>query len=86
MIQKSRKLKKKKKKNTDHNHDKYIDTSEFKILATNFFNARIAQANLVTNFDNKLTNLNRKIVSNKMKDIAIENELKKLNTFDFGYF
>ena len=29
---------------------------------------------------------NRKIVSNKMKDIAIENELKKLKTFDLSYF
>ena len=44
----------------NHNHDKYIDTSEF-ALATNFFNARLAQANLTTkvNFDAKLSNLNR---------------------------
>ena len=27
---------------TDHNHDKYLDTSNFNTLATNFFNARIA--------------------------------------------
>ena len=33
-----------------------------------------------------MSNLNRKIVSNKTKDIAIENELKKLKTFDLGYF
>ena len=32
----------------NHNHDKYIDTSEFNTLATNFFNARLAQTNLVT--------------------------------------
>ena len=29
---------------------------------------------------------NRKIVSNKTKNIAIENELKKLKTFDLSYF
>ena len=32
----------------NHNHDKYIDTSEFNKLATHVFNARIAQANLIT--------------------------------------
>ena len=32
----------------NHNHDKYIDTSEFNTLATNFFNARLAQTNLET--------------------------------------
>ena len=30
--------------------------------------------------------LNRKNFSNKTKDIAIENELKKLKTFDLRYF
>ena len=30
--------------------------------------------------------LNRKIVSNKTKDISIENELTKLKTFDLSYF
>ena len=30
--------------------------------------------------ENKMTDLNRKIVSNKTKDISIENELKKLKT------
>ena len=52
-------------KNTDHNtkvteieiklnkynHNKYIDTSEFNKLAVNVFNARIAQANLITKTD-----------------------------------
>ena len=44
----------------NHNHDKYIDTSEFNTLATNVFNARLAQANLITktDFDSKLSNLN----------------------------
>ena len=40
-------------------------------------NTRIVQANLVkkTDFDNKLSDLNRKIVSNKTKDISIAKEL-----------
>ena len=36
------------KKLTGHDHDKYITTPEFNTLATNVFNARLAQANLVT--------------------------------------
>ena len=51
----------------NHNHDKYIDTPEFNKLAADVFNARLAQANLVTktDFDDKLSNLNRKITKNK---------------------
>ena len=54
-----------KKKLTDHNHDKYINTSEFNKLAADVFNARLAQANLITktDFDAKLSNLNKKITS-----------------------
>ena len=33
-----------------------------------------------------MISLNRKIVSNKTKDITIQNELKKLKTFDLSYF
>ena len=39
-----------------------------------------------TDFDSKLWSLNRKIVLNKTKHLLIENELKKLKTFDLGYF
>ena len=35
----------------NHNHDIYIDTSEFNKLATDVFNARLAQANLITKTD-----------------------------------
>ena len=44
----------------------------------------MAQSNLVTNtdFDDKLINLNRKITSNKTKNLLVENQLKKLETFD----
>ena len=52
------------------------------------FAARLKQANLVTktDFDAKLSSLNRKITSNKTKHLLIENELKKLKTFDLSYF
>ena len=55
------------KKITDHNHDKYITTSEFNKVTTENFAARLAQANLVTktNFDNKLINLDKKVTKTK---------------------
>ena len=55
------------KKLTDHNHDKYITTLEFNTLAANVFSARLVQAHLVTKteFDAKLSSLNRKITANK---------------------
>ena len=65
----TQKLLKLKKKLTDHNHDKYITTPQFNTLAVDVFNARIAQANLITKaaFDAKLLSLNRKIIANKTK-------------------
>ena len=61
-----------------------ITILEFNKLTAENFAARLAQANLVTNtdFDNKLSNLNKNITSNKTKDLLAENELKKLKTFD----
>ena len=48
-----------KKKIIDHDHDKYITTSELNSLAANVFNTKLAQANLVTktNFDTIIENL-----------------------------
>ena len=40
-----------KNKLDNHNHDKYIDTSKFNKLTTDIFNARLAQANLITKTD-----------------------------------
>ena len=73
---------------TDHNHDKYITTPEFNTLAAIVFNAGLAQANLIikTDFDAKLSSLNRKTTSNKSKHLLVENELRKLETFESGYF
>ena len=57
-------------------------------MAADVFNARLSQANLITktDFDAKLSSLNKKIIQNKTKLLLVENQLNKLNTFDFGYF
>ena len=49
---------------------------------------RIAQANLVTktDFDAKLSSLNRKITKNKTDHLIVKNELNKLKTFDSSYY
>ena len=72
----------------NHNHDKYITSSEFNTLAADFFNARLARANLLakTNFDHTLSSLNSKISVNERKNESIENEIKKLKTLDLSYF
>ena len=61
----------------NHNHDKYVATSEFNTLAANVFNARLAQANLITKteFGAKLSSLNRKITANKTKHFLNDNDL-----------
>ena len=37
-------------------------------------------------FNAKLSSLNRKITANKSKHLFVENELKKLKTFDSRFF
>ena len=76
------------KKLTDHNHDKYITIPEFNTLAVSVFNARLAEVNLTTkrNCDAKLSSRNWKITSIKTKQLLVENELKKLKTFDSSFF
>ena len=73
---------------SNHNHDKYITTTEFNKLTADVFNARIPQANLIikTEFDSKLSNLNRKITKNKTDHLLVQNELNKLKKFVLGYF
>ena len=39
-----------------------------------------------TDFDAKLSSLNRKITANKIKHLLVKNEFKKLKTFDSSYF
>ena len=57
-------------------------------MAADIFNIGLAQASLITKkvFDTKLSSLNRKITSNKSKHLLVENELKKLKTFDSSCF
>ena len=73
---------------TDLNRDKYITAAGFDRLTTENFKARLAQADLVTktDFDTKLQDINKRITSNKTKHLLVENELKKLKTFDLNYF
>ena len=61
---------------------------EFNNLGARVFTARLAQVNLVTktDFDDKIKGLDEKITSNKTKHLLVENELKKLKTFDLSYF
>ena len=72
----------------NHNLDKCIDTPEFNKLAADVFNARLAQAFLVTKttFDNTVSSLNNKIERNQTKHAFVETELKNVKIFDFGYF
>ena len=72
----------------NHSHDKYITTPEFNNLAAGAFTATLAQANLVTktDFDTELKDISKRITSNKSKHLLVENELKKLKTFDLSYF
>ena len=50
---------------------------EFNTLAADVFNARLAQANLIrkTDFDAKLSSINRKITANKTKHFLNDNDL-----------
>ena len=68
--------------------DDYIKTSKFNKLASDIFNARLAQANIITktDFNAKLSSLNRKITKTKSDHLLVKNELNKLKTVDFGYF
>ena len=52
------------------------------------FNAGLAQADLITkkDFGAKLSSLSRNITWNKSKHLLVENELKKLKTFDSSCF
>ena len=57
----------------NHNHVRYVATSEFNTLAANVFNARLAQPNL--DLDAKLSSLNKKITANKTKHFLNDNDL-----------
>ena len=75
---------------TDHDHNKYITTQENKKLTSENFAVNFAQANLEsknnianfiknTDFDDKLKNVNKKVISNKTKHVLVENKLNELS-------
>ena len=86
------------KKIAGHGHNnKYITAPEFNKLTVENFAARLKQANLSsksdianwvskTDFNSKLWSFNKRINSNKTKHVLIENEIKKLQTFDSSLF
>ena len=72
-----------KKKVTDHNHDKYFLTPEFNTLDAYVFNARLAQANLITKTDFKL-NLIEKLPQIKQNICLLKMNLKsKIHLIQF---
>ena len=73
-----------KKTFTDHNHDKYITTPEFNRFLTEVFDEILKQGNLVTktDLDDKLKTQIKTNDLNKTKHLLVENEFKKLQTYD----
>ena len=77
-------------------------SAEFNTLAAETFAAKFAQANLASNeipiendiaalvkntdFDDKQINLSKKVTSNKLKHLLVENKFKKLQPFDSSLF
>ena len=57
-------------------------------MAVDVFNARIAQAILITktDFDVKLSSLNKKFTKNKWKHLLVKNNLNRLKKFDLCYY
>ena len=73
---------------TQCDHGKYITTPEFNTMVASVFNARLAQADLVTktDFDVGLKKISDRVTSNKSKHLLVENKLKKLEKFNVVCF
>ena len=85
----NRKISEIENKFNDHSHGKYITTPEFNTMAADVFKARLAaQTDLIRkpDFDLKLKGISDRVTKNKTKYLLVENELKKLQTFDAVYF
>ena len=65
-----------------------MNAQEFNKLAADVFIARLPQADLVTktDFDAKLSRVNRENTENKTKNLLVQSKLNKLKTFDLSYF
>ena len=58
----------------NHNRDKYIDTQEFNKLTADVFDARIAEASLITktDFDANLSSLHKKTLQIKQNTYLLK--------------
>ena len=58
------------------------------LLATNVFNTKLAQANLITktDFNTKLSSLNKKISKNKPDYLIVKDKINKIKDFGLSYF
>ena len=76
------------KKSTDHDHDKYIISPEFKKLTAENFAARLAQEYFASKSDipNFVKKIKQKVTSNKTTNLLVENEFKNAQTFDSSLF
>ena len=74
-------------KNKIPNHAKYTTTPEFNKLKAESFAERIKQADLLnkTDFDNKWTSFNKKIVSNKTKYLEVQEKINSIITKDYNF-
>ena len=57
-------------------------------MAARVFTGRLSRVDLVTktDFDTKLQDINKRITSNTTSHLLVQNELKKLKTFNLSYF
>ena len=73
----------------DHDHGKYITTQEFNKLTSENFSVRLKEANLPTKndivhfirknyFDNEVTNIDKKVTSNKTRHVDVNKKLDDL--------
>ena len=73
------------RKITDRDHDKYITSPEFNTrkICCKIIISKFARKSYITNFEEKtdfadnLTDVNKKVTSNKTKHVLVENEFKK---------
>ena len=58
-----------KKKLTNRDHAKHITTPDFNTLAAHVFNARLAQANLITKTEKQILMINCQVLTEKLLQI-----------------
>ena len=71
--------------NKTPDHAIYITAPEFNNLTEENVAARLKQASLGTNFDNKLTSFNKRFISIKKKHLEVQNNLNSRITKDYNF-